>query len=313
MKKILFLFTLLSLGLFAKAQIYDPVDWKFEAKDVTEKEATLVITATIDRGWHVYSQFIEEGGPIPTSFKFEGAGFAPIGGVTESPKAVGAFDPNFNMQIAWHKNEVKFSQKIRLSKPQVTVEGMVEFMVCNDTHCLPPEEVPFTIQVNAPKAAGGSALKDNAVEEIGAVSAGGTAAGLDSVIEPDSALTDDSISDSVDVVSSLSEPSKPTTTDDASTADKSLWGIFIAGLIGGFAAFLMPCIYPMVPLTTSYFTKQSGSRKKGIWNAVIYGLSIIIIYVGLGMVITLIFGASALNEAASSATFNLLFFVLILV
>src|SRR5690606_38351893 len=153
----------------------------------------------------------------------------------------------------------------------------------------------------------------NAVEEIGAVSAGGTAAGLDSVIEPDSALTDDSISDSVDVVSSLSEPSKPTTTDDASTADISLWDRFIVGLIRDYVAFLMPCIYPMVPLTTSYFTKQSGSRKKGIWNAVIYGLSIIIIYVGLGMVITLIFGASALNEAASSATFNLLFFVLILV
>src|SRR5690606_30395414 len=102
MKRILFLFSLLCLCSFAKAQIYDPVDWKFEAKNVTEKEATLVITATIDRGWHVYSQFIEEGGPIPTSFKFEGQGFSTLGGVAESPKAVGAFDPNFNMQIAWH-------------------------------------------------------------------------------------------------------------------------------------------------------------------------------------------------------------------
>src|SRR5690606_15928403 len=93
-----------------------------------------------------------------------------------------------------------------------------------------------------------------------------------------------------------------------SSEDSTLWGIFIAGLIGGFAAFLMPCIYPMVPLTTSFFTKQSGSRSKGIWNAIIYGISIIVIYVALGMVITLIFGASALNEAASSAWFNLLFF-----
>lgn len=313
MKRILFLFTLLCLCSFAKAQIYDPVDWKFEAKNVTEKEATLVITATIDRGWHVYSQFIEEGGPIPTSFKFEGQGFSTLGGVAESPKAVGAFDPNFNMQIAWHKNEVKFSQKVRLSKPQVTVEGMVEFMVCNDTHCLPPEEVPFTIQITAAKTT--DVPKDGSLkEEETVIPLGNSVAGSDSIIEPDTIVTtdDNTLTDSSDV-SSLSATGKLATTDDASTADRSLWGIFIAGLIGGFAAFLMPCIYPMVPLTTSYFTKQSGSRKKGIWNAIIYGLSIIVIYVALGMVITLIFGASALNEAASSATFNLLFFILILV
>jgi len=190
MKRILFLFSLLCLCSFAKAQIYDPVDWKFEAKNVTEKEATLVITATIDRGWHVYSQFIEEGGPIPTSFKFEGQGFSTLGGVAESPKAVGAFDPNFNMQIAWHKNEVKFSQKIRLSKPQVTVEGMVEFMVCNDTHCLPPEEVPFTIQITAAKTT--DVPKDGSlIEEETVIPLGNSVAGSDSIIEPATIVTTD--------------------------------------------------------------------------------------------------------------------------
>src|SRR5690606_8283035 len=149
MKKLFSVFILLSLSLFASAQIYDPVSWKFNAENIADKEATIVITATIEPGWHVYSQFIEEGGPIPTSFTFEGDGFTKVGGVTESPKAISAFDPNFNMQIAWHKDQVKFSQKIKLTQPKVTVKGMLEFMVCNDTHCLPPEEVPFSVQINA--------------------------------------------------------------------------------------------------------------------------------------------------------------------
>lgn len=318
MKKLFSVFILLSLSLFASAQIYDPVSWKFNAENITDKEATIVITATIEPGWHVYSQFIEEGGPIPTSFKFEGNGFKKVGGVTESPKAVSAFDPNFNMQIAWHKDRVRFSQKIKLEQPKVTVQGMLEFMVCNDTHCLPPEEVPFTVAVDASKLIPSSAKEDEVAKPaVAQVDINST----NLVKLPDSASKNQSndtsssleVNGSGAVKDSLIVESVEDANQASSSSDQSLWGIFIAGLIGGFAAFLMPCIYPMVPLTTSYFTKQSGSRSKGIRNAIIYGISIIVIYVALGLIITLIFGASALNEAASSATFNLLFFAIIIV
>lgn len=318
MKRFLSVFILLSLSLFANAQIYDPVNWKFEAEKINDKEATIVITADIQAGWHLYSQFIEEGGPIPTTFKFEGSGFTKVGSVTESPKAISAFDPNFNMQIAWHKDRVKFSQKIKLTQPKVTVKGVLEFMVCDDSHCLPPEEVPFSVQVDASKFAAVTDLKKG--DDVG-----GTAKPVESTnvvtlptgIKQDTTL-DESGTSAVIGDSSKMEEVQPASAikgleNSSPSSDQSLWGIFIAGLIGGFAAFLMPCIYPMVPLTTSYFTKQSGSRTKGIWNAMIYGISIIVIYVALGIVITLIFGASALNEAASSAVFNLAFFAIIIV
>src|SRR5690606_21224137 len=306
MKKLFSVFILLSLSLFASAQIYDPVSWKFNAENIADKEATIVITATIEPGWHVYSQFIEEGGPIPTSFTFEGSGFTKVGGVVECPKAISAFDPNFNMQIAWHKDEVKFSQKIKLTQPKTTVKGMLEFMVCNDTHCLPPEEVPFTVQVDASKAA---ALAQDADKPETVVSQNEIVS-TNLVTLPESAQV--GVEDKDDSIAVVGVNDSTFTNDSgsngvsndvnsSSSGEQSLWGIFIAGLIGGFAAFLMPCIYPMVPLTTSFFTKQGGSRSKGLRMALIYVLSIIVIYVDLGILITLVFVASALNDLSSSA------------
>src|SRR5690606_27966814 len=135
--------------VYANAQIYDPVKWEVTAEDITENEATVVITATIEPGWHVYSQFIEECGPLPTTFRFEESkAYSLSGSVNESPKAASAFDPNFKMQIAWHKSKVRFSQKVKLMEPKVSVAGTLEFMVCNDTNCLPPEEVPFVIMID---------------------------------------------------------------------------------------------------------------------------------------------------------------------
>lgn len=311
------------LSLTSIAQIYDPVDWKFSVKDIEGKDATLVITANIEPGWHVYSQFIEEGGPIPTLFKFDlDQGYSLVGTVTESPKAISAFDPNFNMQIAWHKIKVDFSQKIKLNEPKLTVTGTLEFMTCNDTNCLPPEEVPFSITVDASKSFGivqTVPAEENTSDRTSVIiDEPANIRDLDTTVNNAAADTNQSaIGDSARITvgteSSLRATDTTSTTETTDSENRSLWAIFIAGLVGGFAAFLMPCIYPMVPLTTSYFTKQSGSQSRGIWNAIIYGISIIVIYVALGMIITLIFGASALNEAASSALFNLLFFVIIVI
>ena len=272
------------------AKIYDPVKWSFSSEKLNDKEYNLIITAKIEKGWHVYSQFIEEGGPIPTSFKFQpSSDYKLVDKVTESPKAVTAFDKNFNMQIAWHKDQVVFKQKVSLLVPKTSIAGTLEFMVCNDERCLPPAEVEFTIAIQA-----GSAQADMTVP----------AAKSDSI---SAIVSSDSSSASMMAASAVSF--RP----DTGSSGGSLWAIFLAGFIGGLAAFFMPCIYPMIPLTVSFFTKKSGSRAKGIQSAIIYGLSIIVIYVALGLLITLIFGASALNEAASSATFNLLFFVVLVI
>lgn len=318
MKRILLLFIAICSTWSVHAQLYDPVSWKFDVENVEDNEATVVITASIQPGWHVYSQYIEEGGPIPTSFSFEPSdGFNLIGKVTESPKAVSAFDPNFDMQIAWHEKTVSFKQKVKLNQAKTIVKGMLEFMVCNDKSCLPPEEVPFSVSIDASK----SFIKDQAPPKTSATvdqakkeesqpvqkvneSRPDTASHIDSSIL---ALSDDTLKGTPSKIQVAEEEAA------VSGAPTGLWSIFIAGLIGGFAAFLMPCIYPMVPLTTSFFTKQSGSRSKGLNTAILYGISIVVIYVALGMIITLLFGASALNEAASSAVFNLLFFAVILI
>ena len=270
------------------AKIFDPVKWSYSSEKINDKEYDLLLTAKIEKGWHLYSQFIEEGGPIPTSFKFNSsAAYRLIGKVTESPKPITAFDKNFNMEIAWHKNQVVFKQRISLNNPVAAVTGVLEFMVCDDQRCLPPAEVEFEV----PLVAGSDVV-------IASQS-----------VSPDSALAAGRVVDT----NSNSVASVLVSNKTASKAEGSLWAIFIAGFIGGLAAFFMPCIYPMIPMTVSFFTKQSGSRAKGIRSAIIYGVSIIIIYVALGLLITLLFGASALNEAASSATFNLLFFVALII
>jgi len=297
MKKLLGL-AILFLGFNAYAQFTDPnakieepVHWSFKSEKINDSEFDLVITATIDKGWHVYSQFIGDGGPVPTSFKFTpSTAFRLKGKVSEMPKAISAFDKNFDMQIAWHKDKVEFRQRIVLNTVKATVKGVLEFMVCNDQKCLPPAEVEFQIPVM-----------------------GGSAPVAEGQIP-----TETVISTATDTIASNPPVAQNSTVTKRSAAmagntESSLWGIFLAGFIGGLAAFFMPCIYPMIPLTVSFFTKKSGSRAKGIQSAIIYGISIILVYVALGLLITLIFGASALNEAASSATFNLLFFAALII
>lgn len=276
------------------AKIEKPVEWSYGSEKISDKEFNLIITAKIENGWHVYSQFIGEGGPIPTSFKFQPSpSYTLKGKVTESPKAISAFDKNFDMQIAWHKDQVVFKQRIILNEPKAVISGLLEFMVCNDEKCLPPEEVEFKIEV---KSANIASVIKGSTDSMG-INNSLQAENVTNIISSDTALKQGNLKNAA----------------SGNESSGSLWGIFIAGFIGGLAAFFMPCIYPMIPLTVSFFTKKSGSRAKGIQSALIYGISIIIVYVALGLLITLIFGASALNEAASSATFNLLFFAALII
>ena len=234
------------------AQIDNPVHWTFAASPAGDHQVEITATARIDEGWHLYSQFLDEGGPVPTSFRFtNNEDYYLVNGVTESPAARQGYDSTFQMTILYHEKSVTFKQLITYTDPATHITGLVHYMVCSGQKCLPPEDLNFDITVDPKMAVAG----DN----------------------------------------------------------NSILSIFLAGFLGGLAAFFLPCIYPMVPLTVSFFTKRSGTRSQGIRAALIYGCSIIVIYVALGLLITAIFGASALNEAASSAAFNLLFFVILVV
>jgi thiol:disulfide interchange protein DsbD len=277
--KNLYTLLLILLALQSQAQIENPVKWSYSAQKTDKNEANILIKADIQKGWHLYSQFIEDGGPIPTSFTFSPSkDYQVLGKVSESPKAVTAFDTNFGMKVAWHETQVTFTQKIKTTSDKFTLKGVLEYTVCNDNKCLPPTEQEFSIPVDVSEAATVTTV------ETATPSA-------------------------VNTTTTLEEPK----TIAGPESSDSLWAIFIAGFLGGLAAFFMPCIYPMIPLTVSFFTKKSSSRAKGIRSAVLYGIFIVAIYVSLGLVITLLFGTSALNEAASSATFNLLFFGLLII
>lgn len=299
MKKIILSLLLSFISLTIFAQIQNPVKWTYSVENNGKEEATLVIKASIDKGWHLYSQFIGEGGPVPTSFRFDKSNnYTLVGKVNEIPKAKPIFDEIFGMQVAWFESSATFKQKIKVSSNKdFKINGALEFMVCDDKQCLPPEEVEFTFDVKG-------------VTTTADVSATETKSTDTATTEVASAETVDTTTQAVDT--SAVSSARLTSETEEKEAD-SIWFIFIQGFLFGFVALLMPCIFPMIPLTVSFFTKQSKTRAIGIRNALLYGLSIVVIYVGLGLGITVLLGASALNELSSDAVFNLIFFAVLVV
>ena len=273
MKKILLLIYLLVLSTTGYSQIHTPVKWSTSVEKVADLEYDLVMNATIDAGWHLYSQNIPENGPIPTIFKYDdSSGKVRTMGITSEEEGQTVDDPVFNMKIKFFENSATFKQKVELVEGTNLVNAIVEFMVCDDARCLPPEEVDLVFDLT--RAVAGSSSSTSQKE--------------DNV--------------SVEVNSSPKEEPK-----------KGSWGIFFIAFLSGFAALLTPCVFPMIPMTVSFFTKQSKNKATGIKNAVIYGLSIIGIYVALGSGVTAIFGADALNALSTNVWFNLIFFLLLIV
>ncbi len=251
-----------TLSMGGETQIYDPVDWVFYIEDETDTTVTLVAKAEIDSSWHLYSSTVDPSvGPIPTGFTFaDTAAHAAYGPIMEGDPET-SYDPNFMMELAFFEGSAYFKQKVRKLSPKPTkLEGFLTFMVCNDEMCLPPDDLPFSIDVKA-------GVEQSEAELIG----------------------------------------------KEKKSDRGNWGIFLISFLSGFAALLTPCVFPMIPMTVSFFTKQSKNRAAGIKNAIIYGLSIIVIYVLLGVVVTAIFGASVLSEMSTDPWFNLAFFFLLIV
>ena len=289
---------------WATAQIQRPVKWSFSIEQ-KEKTAVLVFKAKIDKGWHLYSQNIPAGGPIPTTFSIKPDNRFSLDGKTTEPSSEEVYDANFDMKVKYFGDEAIFRQKIKLNTDAAfEVKGTLEFMVCNDEMCLPPEEVEFTLPV---KGVSGEAPPEPAPEEVKPVVPAPADSTSGSVVLPDNTPAQGTNEPSGDLTGL-----EPSCGDGSAELeeDKSFWGIFIAGMIGGMLALLTPCVFPMIPLTVSFFTKRSPTRKKGVANAIIYSVSIILIYVLLGFLVTVTLGSDALNAMASNVFFNMLFFVI---
>ncbi|MCX6352336.1 MAG: thioredoxin family protein [Bacteroidetes bacterium] len=291
------LFLLLSFN--SQAQIEKPVTWAFNVvKEKAPNTYSLIFKASIAKGWHMYTQFIKDGGPNKLVFTFETKdGVKYKGGVQELSKSHKLYDQGFEMDVIQFEKEGIFKQTITLTKSINTIKGSLEFQVCDESKCLPPTAVDFDFN--------GFSFDPNAKEEVVPVK------GNSEEIKKDSNTA--SITPEVTKKSTVETAKTKVETkviDEEDEAKKSLWTIFIECLIGGFLALLTPCVYPMIPLTVGFFVKKHKTRAKGILDASIFGASIILIYIALGFLVTILVGKSnALNDLSTNIYFNLIFFV----
>ena len=315
MKKLLFPLFLLLFAVAVQAQIQDPVKFKSELKTLAADEAEVVFTATIDKGWHVYSTDLGDGGPISATFNVEKiSGAEVVGKLKPVGKEISTFDKLFEMKVRYFENTAQFVQKLKLTGGAYQLEGYLEYGACNDENCLPPTQVPFQFSGRAEGAAKEAAAattetkaeKQSAEQETAADTA--SVAAIGGADGP----TEINVTDKVDlwkpVINELQSLGETTSQEDMS------WiYIFITGFAGGLLALFTPCVWPIIPMTVSFFLKRSKDKKKGIRDAWTYGASIVVIYVTLGLAITLIFGASALNALSTNAVFNILFCLMLVV
>ena len=308
--------TLLLLMLLAisgvQAQMAEPVHFRTTLNTLDGDQAEIVFSATIDAGWHVYSTDITEDGPIRATFHAEQLeGVELVGGLKPRGHVTEQFDEMFGTNLRFFEKQGAFVQKIRFTKPKYSIDCYLEYGACNDQMCLPPTTVEF-------KDSGKSPVKESdAKEEVAAVTEETTEANMPEPLTADSASTD-SLSQAVitegqtDLWAPVTDELKAYGKEDV-TSNSSLWFIFLSGLLGGFLAILTPCVWPIIPMTVSFFLKRNKDRKKAISEAVTYGLSIIVIYVLLGLAVTLLFGASALNALSTNAVFNIFFALMLIV
>lgn len=323
MKKMMTLATLLLIALFANAQMLNPVKFSTQLKTNGTAEAEIVFSGKIDAGWHVYSTNLGSDGPISATFnvtKLDGVEL--VGKLTPRGKEIAQYDKLFEMKLRYFEGSVQFVQKVKFTKPNYTIDAYLEYGACNDQNCMPPTSVSIKQSGKSPAVATDN-IKKNEPQ------------GTDEQIDPST-----SAAVKADSAVSMTENAAGARVDSAANVqlsageEQALWNpvvqqlqafggtndianhsllyIFLMGLVGGLLALVMPCIWPIIPMTVSFFLKRSkDDKRKGIRDAVTYGISIIVIYLGLGLVITALFGPSKLNELSTNAVFNIFLFALL--
>lgn len=325
------LFTLL-FSLTAMAQ-QNPVHFSVQQKQVSPTEVEVIFTAKIDQGWHVYSTNLPADGPTSASLHVDKAeGVTPVGKLTTRGKELNVYDKTFEMKLRYFENSVGFVQRYKITAKTYSIKGYLEYGACNDEMCLPPTQVEFNFKGNGPASAPAAtptaanaetektttAATDVAADGLSALTAmtADTAKKAD-VLPADTAGSVKQENAQVNADVNLWQPVIKELSAFNSTKDStnsSLWSIFFMGVLGGFIALLTPCVWPIIPMTVSFFLKRAkDDRKKGIRDAVTYGLSIIVIYMGLATLVTWAFGPQKLNELATNAPFNVFFFLLLVV
>ena len=304
MKKILFSLIVSFLAFAAYAQIQEPVKFKTELKNVSATEVEIVFTASIEQGWHVYSTDLGDGGPISATFNTDKLAGAQLDGkLRPVGKEIASFDKLFEMDVRYFEHTAQFVQKLKLTGGDYQVTGYLEYGACNDENCLPPTQVEFSFSGKA-EGTSASVLAETPAEKVDTAAAPaviGSADGPTSVVVSDNDLW----SPVIDELNALGETT--------SQEDMSWLYIFITGFVGGLLALFTPCVWPIIPMTVSFFLKRSKDKKKGIRDAWTYGASIVVIYVTLGLAITAIFGANALNALSTNAIFNIFFCLMLVV
>lgn len=319
MKKVSSFLMLVMLSLTLFAQMHNPVSISVSQNKLSDSEFEIVFSGKADAGWHVYSTDIADGGPTAATIEFEEqTGVEPVGKLTPKGHVHTAFDEMFGMEVSYMEGEVTFVQKMRITAATYSVKGYLTYGACNDENCLPPTTVDFSYAGEgkpAVKATTAPVVKDVVVvkeekkEEKKVVEAPAEEVKTDTTVvaeEKSEVAISDYWTPVVDKLAAFGEGA-------SNAASQSLWAIFFLGFIGGLVALLTPCVWPIIPMTVSFFLKRSGDKKKGIRDAATYGVSIVVIYVLLGLAVTGIFGASALNALSTNAIFNIFFFLMLLV
>ena len=298
------------------AQMQDPVHFKTEWKSISANEAEIIFSATIDPGWHVYSTDLGDGGPTQATINIDKiSGAALDGKLKPGSNEIKKMDPIFEMEVKFFEKTAKFTQKVKLNGGKYSVSGYLEYGACNDENCLPPTSVDFTFSGEVPAQAKAADIKEKEAPKkedapVEAVAKADTT--VEATAATDSTATETTLQGTTNywtpVISELSSYGEGTNEESHS------WiYIFFTGLIGGLLALFTPCVWPIIPMTVSFFLKRTKDKKKGIRDAWTYGASIVVIYVTLGLAITLIFGASALNALSTNAIFNILFCLMLVV
>ena len=328
MKKLMSVAMLLFVTILCNAQMANPVKFTAHLKTNGTAEAEIVFSGKIESGWHVYSTNLGNDGPTEATIHFDKKdGIELVGKLTPRGHEISKMDDMFGMVLRYFENSAQFVQKIKFTKPEHDIKCYLEYGACNDQSCMPPSTVDFANKGKSP-AVDAAAAKAEAKADANAEAKEGDAALADATLDP--AAAQEAVADSANAAADSAAVAAVANMDKSELQklwtpvvkqlekfdkpmNNSLLYIFFAGLLGGLLALFTPCVWPIIPMTVSFFLKRNKERRKAIREAITYGVSIVVIYVALGLIVSLLFGASALNALSTNAIFNILFCLLLVV